>query len=294
MADDRLDAKIETAVPAAPPRPANAHKGTFGTVIVFGGCQTMIGAPALAASAALRGGAGLVKIASTPEVVPLAITIEPGATGIMLPQDPDKISSLLDELDSDGRAVLAVGPGMGRDAAAGSLVASLWADKRAKVVDADGLNMLAAGGVTGTPGVGPAVMTPHPGEFRRLAAEVGITDDPTDTNTRPLAAAKLALAYQVVVVLKGHHSVVSNGQRTYINTTGNPSLSTAGTGDVLTGLVAALIAQHMSPFDASVLGVYLHGRAADHWSARCGASGLTARDLADLLPATMQDHRQMI
>ena len=294
MADDRSDTtKIDAAVPAPPPRPVDAHKGTFGTVIVVGGCPTMIGAPALTASAALRSGAGLVKIASAPQVVPLAITIEPGATGIMLPQDSDKVSAVLDEADPDGCAVLAVGPGMGREATAGSIVKSLWAGKRAMVVDADGLNLLAASGVTGSAG-GPVVLTPHPGEFRRLASAAGLDDDPTDADARPLAAARLARAYHAVVVLKGRHTVVSNGQRIYINTTGNPALSTAGTGDVLTGLIAGLIAQHMSPLDAAVLGAYLHGLAADRWLHRRGPTGLTARDLADLLPTAMQNHRQMI
>ena len=112
MADDGVDAKIETAVPAAPPRAANAHKGTFGTVIVFGGCQTMIGAPALAASAALRGGAGLVKIASTPEVVPLAITIEPGATGIELEDDSTANVDRIDALDAKVSPLLAFRQGI--------------------------------------------------------------------------------------------------------------------------------------------------------------------------------------
>ena len=281
-----------TNIPASPSRPDEAHKGTFGTVIVVGGSSTMIGAPALAASAALRGGAGLVKIAAPAQILPFTLVIEPGATGIVLSDVPDVTVSALDEADPSGRAVLAIGPGMGRGESAGKVVTKLLSGRRAIVLDADGLNHLAAT-ARPCPGSGrPLVLTPHPGEFRRLAQPLQIDGDPTDPADRPAVAARLAFAHGCVVVLKGKGSVVTDGRRGYVNSTGNPALSTAGTGDVLAGLVSALMAQGMEPFEAAVLGAYLHGRAADLWREAHGPSGLTARELADRLPSAMQERRK--
>ncbi len=272
-----------------PSRPRDGHKGTFGTVIVVGGCPTMVGAPALCSAAAFRAGAGLVKLATLAQVLPHALTIEPGATGIVLLGRTREDLRLLDRADPDARAVLAVGPGMG-DAWPMTLVTSLLRGPRPVVLDADGLNRLAA---FGRPRLGdaPLVMTPHPGEFRRLAQPLGIAADPTNVKQRPQAAAALAQAHRAVVVLKGYRTVVSDGTRRYINTTGNPALATAGSGDVLTGVIAALLAQGMAPFDAAALGAYLHGLAGDMWAEYCGPSGLTARDLALQLPSAIEKRR---
>jgi len=280
-----------TRVPPVPPRPNDAHKGTFGTVIVVGGCDTMMGAPALCASGALRSGAGLVKVAVPAAVLPVALAIEPAATGIIFSEDTADSLHSLDQADPEARAILAVGPGMGQSKHAGVLLAQLLQGNRPIVLDADGLNLLAATGKARHPPGPPRVMTPHPGEYLRLAKPFGITLNPTDPATRPAAAGQLALAQRCVVVLKGQHSVVSDGQRVYVNTTGNPALATAGSGDVLTGVIAALIGQGMGPFDAAVLGVYLHGLAADLWAQRHGTSGLVPRDLANLLPDAFEKYR---
>jgi len=278
---------IET-LPGLPARPVDAHKGTFGTVIVVGGSATMIGAPALCARAALRSGSGLVKIATTPDVLPYALTVEPCATGVVLGGDEEGWRSAIDSADPDGKAVLAVGPGMGLAEGGGQKVLSLLRGERSVVLDADGLNLLAR---TGRPRPRPRadtnaalVMTPHPGEFARLAKPLGITDCPTDPNTRKQAAAQLAQTHHCIVLLKGQHTVVTDGQQVYINQTGNPALATAGTGDVLTGLIASLIGQGLSAFEAAVLGAHLHGQAADYWVKHHGRSGLRATDLADALP----------
>lgn len=276
--------EIET-VPPPPKRPDDGHKGTFGTVVVVGGSATMIGAPAICARAAFRAGAGLVKLAAPPAVLTHAIVIEPGATGIALQGEVREQVAAIEEADSDGEAVLAVGPGLGQAPQAGDLVMALLGGRRAVVLDADGLNLLAKSKrkLSGT----PAVLTPHPGEFKRLAAGLGITQNPVDENQRPAAAIALARAHQAVVVLKGRRTVVTDGKKLYVNTTGNPALATAGTGDVLTGIIASLIAQGMNRFDAAVLGVRAHGRAADQWSAAHGRRGLLARHLADLVPAAL-------
>lgn len=278
-------------IPDPPKRPDDAHKGTFGTVIVVGGSETMIGAPALCARAAFRSGAGLVKIATSREVLPHALTIEPGATGIVLGGDDDGWRQAIDRADPDGKAVLAVGPGMGLATGGGQKVLSLLRGNRSVVLDADGLNLLARTGRPRPHSDAELVLTPHPGEFARLAQPLGITDSPTDPAARPHAAAKLAHAHHGTVLLKGQHTVVTDGTRLYINQTGNPALATAGSGDILTGLIAALLAQGMNAFDAAVLGAHLHGLAADHWAKAHGNRGLRAQDLADELPGVFMRHR---
>jgi NAD(P)H-hydrate epimerase len=272
--------------PACPARSDDAHKGTFGTVIVVGGCPTMIGAPALCAVAAFRGGAGLVKIATDAVLLATMIAIEPSVTGIILSSDPNLVES-----DPEGRAVLAVGPGMGRSKYAAEITLRMLQGKRRMVLDADGLNLLAATGKARPPSECELILTPHPGEFDRLAKPMGITDSATDPATRPLAAAKLAQVQRAVVVLKGRRTVVSDGRRVYENQTGNPALATAGSGDVLTGLIASLVAQGMALFDAAALGTHLHGLAADLWAEQFGRSGLTAQDLAAMLPEAFERKR---
>ncbi len=284
--------KRVTRIPPAPPRPADAHKGSFGTVIVVGGSDTMIGAPALAASAALRGGAGLVKLAVPTAILPYAITIEPGATGIAMGSNADACLAAIDAADEKGSAVLAIGPGLGRSSFAGDLVLKLLGGRRTTVLDADGLNLLAATGKPRPAKGPPLVLTPHPGEFARLIKPLRIQGDPADVTARPKLAAELASAHDAIVVLKGRRTVVTDGRRVYVNATGNPALATAGSGDVLTGLVAALVAQGMSPFDAAALGSHLHGLAADLWAKQHGPSGLTARDLANALPDAFERHRR--
>jgi NAD(P)H-hydrate epimerase len=278
-----------TAIPAPPARPDDAHKGTFGTVIVVGGCATMIGAPAICATAALRGGVGLCKIATEPRVLPFVLSVQPSATGIELGDD----ATVIDHADPAGRAVLAIGPGLSTaQRAAGLIEPLLFAPHHARpyVLDADGLNLLAETGRRLNNGV-PRVLTPHPGEFRKLAQPLGITHDSTDETQRPDAAGELATLHRSTVVLKGHRTVVSDGQRVFMNDTGNAALATAGSGDVLTGLIAALLAQGMDAFDAAVLGVHAHGLAADNWAQQFGASGMTAMDLAERAPAALHTLR---
>ena len=257
------DLALITEVPPCPARPADAHKGTFGTVIVVGGCPEMIGAPALCAAAALRSGVGLVRIATDRNVLPTAIAIEPGATGIILETDIASAKAAIDDADPNRSAVLAIGPGLGSQSHLRQLVLELLAGDRAAVLDADGLNLLATTPDALPKGDRRLVMTPHPGEFAKLAQPLGIDLSATDPVQRPSAAAALARHYHAVAVLKGPDTVVTDGRQLYVNTTGNCALATAGTGDVLTGLIASLIAQHMSPFNAASLGAYLHGLAAD-------------------------------
>ncbi len=293
--------QLITTTPPPPPRPANAHKGTFGTVIITGGSNTMIGATALAASAALRSGAGLAKIATPQNILPFCLTIEPSATGIPLPinYNPNELQQLPPQLNNAVKPstttnhptiALAVGPGMSIGPGQQLLIDHILREKCPTVLDADALNNLATSQSPTHLTHPQTILTPHPGEFIRLAKSVSSTLDPTDPDQRCQAAENLAAKYNSVVVLKGKNTVVTDATKTYINTTGNPALATAGTGDILTGIIAALLAQNLTPLDAASLAVYIHGLAADIWAKSHGQSGLTAQNLADLLPHTFHQY----
>lgn len=285
---------LETRLPFLPIRPSDAHKGTFGTVIVAGGCRTMIGAPALAAGAALRAGAGLVKILTDPAIVGHVLTLEPCATAVETGESIEQTLAHLREADREEEAVLALGPGLGKDKSAWREVEALVGCARRMVIDADALNILAQirpGGITS---LGPPqmVLTPHPGEYKRLAAALDIDLSATDPAQRPDAASALARAFNAVVLLKGKDTIIADARRYTVNRFANPAMATAGTGDVLTGLIAGLMAQCCSPWDAAVLGAHLHSKAGELWASAHGSSGMTAVDLMRLLPDAFHAHRQ--
>jgi len=260
--------------------------------MVIGGSATMIGAPALCAGAALRTGCGLAKIMTWPELIPHVLTIEPSATGLEIPYlDSDaEVERFVAQLAD--HTVLAVGPGMSQREQAVRGVEVILQHDRPTVLDADGLNNLAKLGDRIDKPACPLVMTPHPGEFARLAAASGIDADPIDPDRRPEAAARLAARYGAVVVLKGRHTIVSDGDRCCVNQTGNPALATAGSGDILTGIISSLMAQGLDRFDAAILGAHLHGLAADIWAEQFGPVGMMARDLAELIPEAMHRYRE--
>jgi len=277
-------------LPRLPARPRDAHKGIFGRVLVAGGSRGMIGAPALAANAALRSGCGLAHLAVPAPVQLAAAALAPCATSSALAATPDGMiaASAAAGLLSMRADVLALGPGMGRSRAGERLVAALVSRSSVPVVlDADGLNNL-----SGLPRVLAArrpaalVLTPHPVEAARLMVAADIPLDPK--SRRRESAMALARAASAVVVLKGAGSIVTDGEAVFVNRTGNPGMATGGSGDVLTGVIAALIAQGLSPLDAAVLGVHVHGRAGDLAARRVGQVSLIATDLLDVLPAAFR------
>jgi len=244
-------------LPPLPPRPVDGHKGTFGTVLVIGGCcadqQVMIGAPALTANAALRTGCGLVKLAMPEPIIASGVVLAPSATAVSLPVNssgapaPSGSAEVIDQaIEASRVSVLAIGPGWGVGMEQQQILARLIADdQRPIVLDADGLNNLADVQDFSPDIQAPMVLTPHPGEYRRLAqaleldqVEVGRSDE-----ERCEAAQRLAQRLGCVVVLKGAGTVVSNGIETWVCPIVNPALATAGTGDVLTGVIASLVAQ---------------------------------------------------
>jgi NAD(P)H-hydrate epimerase len=282
---------VITDVPRMSPRPADANKGTFGRVLVVSGSRGMSGAAILCAGAALRGGAGLVRLAVPEGILPIVAAANPCYTTAPLPQnDRGRLSAAaLPELLElvRGNTVAALGPGLGPSADVAALVAGvLEGTATPLVLDADALNVLAGRLDALRRHKGPAVLTPHPGEFARLLGR----DIPTVQARREELAVRFADEHGVVLVLKGRGTVVTDGRAVYVNTTGNPGMATGGTGDVLGGLIAALIAQQLETFAAARLGVYLHGRAGDLARQRVGEVSLIASDLLDFLPAAFRAH----
>lgn len=280
-------------LPRLPPRDEDSHKGDFGRLLLVGGSRGMSGAIALSGMAALRAGAGLVTLAVPDCCVETVAALEPCAMTAPLPCDAHgglAESALETLLIRSARAdVVACGPGLGSGAGVRRLVPELFAClDRPLVVDADGLNALAEPSAgLGEAGLGkqwaappaPRVLTPHPGEFRRLCPAAA-----AQSADLPWLAVEWARERQVVLVLKGHRTLVTDGRRWSHNTTGNPGMATAGSGDVLTGIIAALLAQGLDAWDAARLAVHVHGLAGDLAAAERTQIALVARDLIEFLP----------
>ena len=271
------------------PRAADSHKGTFGTVLVVGGSRGMTGAPALVGMAALRGGAGLVRVAVPEACLETVAAFEPCYTTVPLPDDPaGRLHSAAAEAvleQAAAASVVALGPGLGRSEELRRLVGRLYREvPQPMVVDADGLNALAGQEDVWAQAGGPRILTPHPGEFARW------TGRKTPPEQRTTAAMQRAAQCGAVVVLKGHRTLVTDGKRHDLNPTGNPGMATGGTGDVLTGLIAALWCQGFDAYDAARLGAYLHGLAGDLAAEELGHVSLIARDLLDYFADAFEVH----
>lgn len=306
------DPKHIRRVPPLPPRATDAHKGSFGRVLVIGGSVGMAGAPALAGLSALRSGAGLVTIAIPESVQPSVAIMCPCATTIPLPEtrdgriDPPAAERKLKRLGlldapPDGALpdVLAIGPGVGRGPA--TYGTQFWhlidAFRRLHVpavIDADALNLAPQGGRQGAKGWhtlnhARTIMTPHPGELARMlkttAGQIQADREGHAVRTaQAMRANSSPDAAPPVVVLKGAGTIVTDGELVYTNNSGNPGMATGGSGDVLTGAIAALIGQGMSPFDAATAGVYFHGLAGDLAAKRLGQVSMIAMDIIAALP----------
>jgi hydroxyethylthiazole kinase-like uncharacterized protein yjeF len=266
-------------LPKLPERPLGGHKGLFGRVLIVGGNETMLGAPVLAGTAALRMGSGLVQIAMPKEMLPAALSVTPELIGLAR---GDAAKPVLDAAAMADAVV--IGPGLGQSPAAKKLLMAVLKQDHATVVDADGLNALAAG-KSWPKGIGrKLVLTPHPGEMKRLAKLIGESDVPSDDAGRLALAVRASKAFGQIVVLKGDRTVVTDGGRAYVNRTGNSSLSKAGTGDVLSGIIGSLIGQKMDKFDAAVAGVWIHGKAGEIAGKNLGLRSVLATDVIAALP----------
>lgn len=279
-------------LPRLPARRPDSHKGDFGYALVIGGSRGMTGAITLAGMAALRGGAGLVRLAVPDVCLHSVAAHEPSYMTAGLPSDrsgrlsldaKQRLGPLL-----DAATVIACGPGLGRSPALVALVSSLFADvSKPMVVDADGLNALASRPDVLARPAAARILTPHPGEFARL---LGTGRVPAEQ--RRAEAVRLAARCGVVVVLKGHRTLITDGRRQALNTTGNPGMATGGSGDVLTGLITALVCQGLPAFEAAQLGVYLHGLSGDLAAQELGQEALIASDLVRFLPRAWHAYRQ--
>jgi ADP-dependent NAD(P)H-hydrate dehydratase len=277
-----------TPLPQLAPRVPDSHKGDYGRALLVGGSRGMSGAISLAGMAALRGGAGLVTLVVPRTIQDVVAGFNPCYMTRSLADDGERFApSEVDEVlaMAANMTALALGPGLGRSEGVTQFVARLYhAVRQPMVVDADALFALAERKELIAQAAGPRILTPHPGEFARLT---GVTPTTADA-ARASAAGELASASgnaDTIVVLKGHRTVITDGQRVAFNTTGNPGMATGGTGDVLTGLITALVCQGLAPFDAARLGVHLHGLAGDLAAEELGQVSLTARDLVEYLPA---------
>ncbi len=281
-------------LPRLTPRRPDSNKGNFGKVLVVAGSRGMSGAAVLCGSAALRGGAGLVKIAAPAEIQPIVASGNPCCMTIALPHDdqgrlsPDALPALVALAQAND--VVAVGPGLGQSPGLTSLLTDFVGHCAIPLVlDADGLNAFApAQGTQLLSRRGPTVITPHPGEFARLLH----IDVPTVQANRQELALRFAADVHVIVVLKGHETIVTDGHRVYRNTTGNAGMASGGSGDVLTGLTAALLGQAQSqgwdPFQAAQLAVHVHGKAGDLARNHLGEMGMIATDIVSCLPRALQ------
>ncbi|MEN6307969.1 MAG: NAD(P)H-hydrate dehydratase [Anaerohalosphaeraceae bacterium] len=276
-----------TEIPKLPPRPADGHKGLFGKILIVGGSVGFSGAPALAGRAALRSGAGLVRVAVPEPILPVVASLEPCYTTISLAGDADgRLASeaagvVLHQAGQND--VTAFGPGAGvAPGVSDVLMELIQMDKVRLVVDADGLNTLA--GLSKSwiqKKKASMILTPHPGEMARLWKSLFRKAMPACRTEQAVAVADAANS---IVVLKGAGTVVTDGKRVYVNTTGNPGMATAGAGDVLAGVIAALAGQYLSDFDAAILGVYVHGLAGDIAAQAKGQISLIATDIIEGLP----------
>jgi NAD(P)H-hydrate epimerase len=264
-----------------PRRPRDAHKGTFGHVLVVAGSRGKSGAALLAAEASARSGAGLTTLAVPASLQSVVEGHVREAMTTTLPHDPAG-AELADLLA--GRAAVVCGPGLGLTADTRALVAAIVRTCAAPLVlDADGLNAVAGTDVL-RERPAPTVITPHPGEMARLLD----TDTAAVQADRVAAARGLAERWEVVVVLKGARTVIAApGGEVAISPTGNPGMASGGMGDALSGLIGALLAQRLGAFDAARLAVFAHGAAADAVAARRGEAGLLARDVIEELPPTL-------
>ncbi|WP_290791029.1 NAD(P)H-hydrate dehydratase [Flavihumibacter sp. UBA7668] len=259
------------------PRPAHAHKGNFGHALLLAGSYGKMGAAVLAAKACLRSGAGLLTtLVPHEESIALPIAIPETMSAHYQDQEPGEVLA-----DTERFKTIGIGPGLGQDTRAKNWLHYLIQKfRKPMVLDADALNILSV--IPGLLEEIPAfsILTPHPKEFDRLAP--GASNDFERMN----AASRLAIQYQVIIVLKGHHSFIAMpGGRAWFNTTGNAAMAKGGSGDVLTGILTGLLARGYSPEQAVLLGVYLHGTAGEIASRQWGMESVLATDLIDSIGA---------
>ncbi|MDR1385131.1 MAG: NAD(P)H-hydrate dehydratase [Planctomycetaceae bacterium] len=303
-------------VPRFPARKRDSHKGDFGRILLIGGSVGMSGAIAMSGRAAILTGSGLVKIAVPASILSIVASLTSEIMTVSLPENRsgkltvtayEKIFSLSEQAD-----VVVLGPGLGRSAGLNALVFHLNREiRKPMLLDADALNAIASHGwecatdalaTIVSSGVS-RILTPHPGEFSRLnqchlvprgtlqrveAAEDFIQCIQNQMKSKSLSS---PTSGELVLILKGAETVVTDGRQTFVNTSGNPGMATGGSGDVLSGIIASLIGQHFSLCDAAKLGVFLHGRTADiaYHQSRIPHEAIIASTLINHIPDAIKE-----
>ena len=267
-----------------PDRDPYAHKGDFGKLLLLCGSRGYTGAAYFAAMGALRSGAGLVFL-GVPESIYAIEAVKLNEPVVFpLPQSDGKLSEAsipeilkkLPQMD----AVL-IGCGLGQSEGVRSVVKAVLENARCPVVlDADGINVMAEHKDILRGRTFPTVLTPHDGEFLRFGGSIG--------EDRAVSAAHYAREWNCILVLKGHRTCVTDGARIYRNTTGNPGMAVGGSGDVLAGVITALLGQGVTPLEAAACGVWLHGAAGDLCAEEMGQYGMLPSDMLDRLPRRMK------
>ena len=280
---------VELVRDLLPQRPANSHKGSFGYLLTIAGSLGMSGATMLATESSLKVGTGLCVLATpsslVPHLPPKEVIYRPIAETDEVTIAPKALWEL--EKDLDKATAVVLGPGLSTNEETVSFVQKFMSkvmDRSTEVpclIDADGLNCISENTKVFPEDARHIVITPHPKELARLLDE-STSDIQKD---RIGSATKAAVEFGCIVVLKGAHTVIADPDgNVYINPTGNPGMSTAGVGDVLSGIIGGLLAQGVEPFDAAVAGVYLHGRAGDLASHSLGEASVTAGNLVECIP----------
>lgn len=267
-----------------PERPRDAHKGDFGKILLLCGSRGYTGAAALAAMGALRCGAGLVYLGVPEGIYPIEAVKLTEPVVFPLPEEDGtyaqaaaaRVAALLPKMD----AVL-IGPGIGQSRGGLDVLETVLGEfPRPVVVDADGINLLAAHKDLLRGRTSHTILTPHMGEFRRLGG--------SDAVDRLLAAETMARELGVILLLKGHETVITDGERCYVNTTGNPGMAVGGSGDVLAGMIVSLLGQGLRPLEAAACGAWLHGAAGDLCAQEMGEYGMLPSDMVNVLPRLLK------
>lgn len=279
-----MELNHEKALSILPDRDPFANKGNFGKILLLCGSRGYTGAAALAAMGALRSGAGLVFLGVPESIYAIEAVKLTEAIVFPLPDGDGKLSAeavpeileLLPKMD----AVL-IGPGLGQSNGTLAVTQSVLECADCPVIlDADGINVIAAHKDILRGRTAPVILTPHDGEFARLGGVIGAD--------RRAAAEKMAGELGCTMLLKGHRTVITDGETTYINTTGNPGMAVGGSGDVLSGIIVSLLGQGIDPLKAAACGAWLHGAAGDLCAAELGQYGMLPGDMVAALPRLLK------
>ena len=283
MICNMMELNHEQVLSILPDRAVDAHKGDFGKILLLCGSKGYTGAAYLAAQASLRSGAGLVFLGVPESIYQIEAVKLNEAIVFSLPDENGKLSvaaipEILQRLPKMD-AVL-IGPGLGQSDGTFQVVKSVLEQTSCPVVlDADGINLIAAHKDIVRGRTAPTILTPHAGEFGRLGG---------NPEERTVAAETMARELGCIMLLKGHDTVITDGETTYINPTGNPGMAVGGSGDVLAGIITALVGQGIAPLEAAACGAWLHGAAGDICAAEIGQYGMLPTDMLNALPRLLK------